>query len=84
MKPIERRLRAAANPYSTAFSRWWCHTGRYMLPSRVSHRPASRIGPDRIAAERRRHQVSEAVMVKRRAAIDALFEATYEDGNEVP
>jgi hypothetical protein len=40
MNRIERRLRAAVNPASTAFAGWWCHgnirhllTGRGPAPS---------------------------------------------------
>jgi hypothetical protein len=32
MSPIERRLRAAVNPLSTAATRWWCHSAmRHLL-----------------------------------------------------
>jgi hypothetical protein len=32
MNPIERRVRAAVNPVSTAFSGWWCHSAwRHLL-----------------------------------------------------
>lgn len=30
MNRIERRLRDALNPCSTAFTRWWCRSGRYL------------------------------------------------------
>jgi hypothetical protein len=33
---IERRLRNMINPYSTAFARWWCHSGRYVRLARMS------------------------------------------------
>ncbi len=35
MSPLERRVRNLVNPYSTAFARWWCHTGRYLAPVRL-------------------------------------------------
>lgn len=31
MTSIERRVRALINPYSTAFARWWCYSGRYVF-----------------------------------------------------
>ena len=32
MHKTERRLRAMINPWSSAFTRWWCHsTARYIL-----------------------------------------------------
>lgn len=32
MHETERRLRAMINPWSSAFTRWWCHsTARYIL-----------------------------------------------------
>jgi hypothetical protein len=32
MNPIERRVRAALNPASTAFAGWWCHSAwRHVL-----------------------------------------------------
>jgi hypothetical protein len=70
---IERRVRNAVNPYSTAFARWWCHSGRYLLPAKVSHRPATAVRLDRLRAERLAARVPPDVMAKRRAALDALL-----------
>jgi hypothetical protein len=40
MNRIERRLRAAVNPASTALTRWWCHSAwRHAL---TGHGPAAR------------------------------------------
>jgi hypothetical protein len=37
MNRVERRVRNMINPYSTAFARWWCHSGRYMgLPRMIT------------------------------------------------
>jgi hypothetical protein len=76
---IERRVRNLVNPYSTAFARWWCHSGRYMLAGYMSPRPANRVRPDRLDREELRSRVPEDVMAKRRAAIDALMAETMED-----
>jgi hypothetical protein len=73
MNGIERRLRAAVNPASTAVTRWWCHSAlRHML---TGHGPAVR--------ERRllRHNMirsagsipSAEQMKTSRAAIDELL-----------
>jgi hypothetical protein len=49
MNSIERRVRDVINPYSTAFARWWCHSGRYMRLSMMitGHKAAGarRSGP---------------------------------------
>jgi hypothetical protein len=35
MNRIERRIRTAVNPMSTAVTRWWCHSAmRHMLTGR--------------------------------------------------
>ncbi len=40
MNRIERRVRVAVNPVSTAATRWWCHSAiRHML---TGHGPAAR------------------------------------------
>ena len=40
MSRIERRIRAAVNPVSTAMTGWWCHSAmRYML---TGHGPTAR------------------------------------------
>lgn len=40
MNGIERRVRAAVNPVSTAATRWWCHSAmRHML---TGHGPTAR------------------------------------------
>jgi len=37
MNRVERRVRNMINPYSTAFARWWCHSGRYIrLPHMIT------------------------------------------------
>jgi hypothetical protein len=33
MNRFERQVRNLINPYSTAFARWWCHSGRYLSPA---------------------------------------------------
>ena len=35
MDRLERRVREMINPYSTAFSRWWCEFGRHMRLTRI-------------------------------------------------
>jgi hypothetical protein len=40
MNRIERRVRDAANPVSTALTRWWCHSAmRHLL---TGHGPTAR------------------------------------------
>lgn len=40
MNRVERRLRAAVNPVSTALTAWWCHSAmRHML---TGHGPTAR------------------------------------------
>lgn len=40
MTGIRRRVNAAVNPVSTAFTRWWCHSAlRHML---TGHGPTAR------------------------------------------
>jgi len=81
MNGIEKRVRNAINPYSTAFSRWWCQSGRYLLPGRLSRRPAGRPDGAARAAHRR---VSSASMAARRAAIDDLLASPPQKRREDP
>jgi len=73
MSPIERRLRAAVNPVSTAVASWWCHSAlRHML---TGYGPTARqrrlIRRGRISGAG--HRPSAEQMKARRAAIDRLF-----------
>jgi hypothetical protein len=80
MNRIERRIRAAINPVSTAATRWWCHSAvRHMLTG---------TGPT--ARQRRllRHgmvsgagfTLSVEQMKARAAAVDKLMAADPRDG----
>jgi len=65
MSRIERRVRAAVNPVSTAATGWWCQSAvRHML---TGHGPTAR--------QRRliRHTPSAEHMKARAAAIDELL-----------
>jgi hypothetical protein len=82
MNRIERRIRNLINPYSTAFARWWCHSGRYLIPG---NRAAARSRRRRSAVPRPAHGVPDAsagrsatdlwiaAQAARRAAVDELF-----------
>jgi hypothetical protein len=94
MNRIERRVRNMINPYSTAFARWWCHSGRYLrLVRMITGDKAA--GPPRRRRPAKPSVISDApealglrsppssaarmaVMETRRAAIDALLAATME------
>ncbi len=76
MSSFERRVRNTINPYSTAFSRWWCQSGRYLAPVRMitGHYRAGRYaaGPARPRPRATAGSVPPpAVMDGRRAALDA-------------
>jgi hypothetical protein len=60
MNRVEKRVRNMINPYSTAFARWWCHSGRYMrLPRMITgNKTAVRPGLPRPAAHRPSDEVS--------------------------
>jgi hypothetical protein len=77
---LERRVRAAINPVSTAVTGWWCHssvrllllTGRWPAARRrrlLRHSGQARGGPQ-----------SAEVMRARAAMIDALLSRDREDG----
>jgi hypothetical protein len=71
MNPLERRVRNLVNPFSTAFARWWCHTGRYLGPVRLATgrtavRPSGRPRPTAAI----RPTAPSETMAARRAAID--------------
>jgi hypothetical protein len=73
MSRIGRRVRAAANPVSTALTGWWCHSAlRHVL---TGHGPTARqrrrIRRGRIAQPD--HGPSAERMNARRAAIDQLL-----------
>jgi hypothetical protein len=76
---IERRVRNVINPYSTAFARWWCDSGRYLLAGTKSHGPARAVRPGRLKVGQLRSRVSEAEMARRRAALDALLAETRDE-----
>ena len=79
MNPIERRVRNMINPYSTAFARWWCHSGRHTSLARMIAAAGSRWsghaapGPDDDAAEAGRLHPPTTSMAARRAAVDAVL-----------
>jgi len=73
MSPIERRIRDAVNPISTAAARWWCHSAlRHML---AGYGPTARqrrlIRDERVSGAV--HRPSPEQMSARRAAVDRLF-----------
>jgi hypothetical protein len=91
---LERRVRAAINPVSTAVTRWWCHssvrllllTGRWpaagrrrLLRHSVTPDVIVRSVPPRGGQARGGPQSAEA-MRARAAAIDALLSRDREDG----
>jgi hypothetical protein len=71
MNRIERRVRAAINPVSTALTGWWCHSAmRHML---TGHGPTARrrgVGSTPSAEQ----------MKARAAAIDELLRSSSEVG----
>ena len=73
MSEIERRVRAAVNPVSTAATGWWCHSAlRHLL---TGHGPTAR--QRRLIRHRMAHgtgRVPSAEQMKARAAaIDDLL-----------
>lgn len=75
MNSIERRIRNMINPCSTAFTRWWCHSGRYTRLAQMiaavgsrAHGSAAPRADDACAL----HPPTTS-MAARRAAIDALL-----------
>ena len=81
MNRIEGRIRNLINPYSTAFARWWCHSGRYLIPgnraaARSRRRPAmprrAQGVPD-ASAGRSATDLWIAAQAARRAAVDELL-----------
>ncbi len=79
MSKVEKRVRDAINPFSTAFTRWWCHNGRYLLPGPMFRGRTRHLNAAGRAAERQRRHVSAAAMAARRAELDALLASTPED-----
>ena len=85
MNRIERRIRNLINPYSTAFARWWCHSGRFMIPGNRAAARSWRLGPampdpdhgapdaaaGRSATDFR--LAAQAAQAARRAAVDELL-----------
>jgi hypothetical protein len=70
---VERRLRAAVNPVSTAVTRWWCHSAlRHML---TGHGPTTsqRRLPRRDMIRGSGSTPSAEQMATRREAIDELL-----------
>jgi hypothetical protein len=95
MNRFERRIRNLINPYSTAFARWWCHSGRYLIPGNraiTGNRAAARSrlrgpampGPNRgisgAASGRSAADFWIAAQAARRAAVDELL-ASANDGD---
>ncbi len=69
MNAIERRLRAAVNPVSTAITGWWCHSAiRHVL---TGHGPSAH--QRRLTSIRRHAAPSAETMRARAAAIDELL-----------
>jgi len=85
MNRIERRVREIINPYSTAFARWWCDTGRRTRLGRMIEAAGARL-PGR-AQPGRGDGAPEAgplhrpttSMADRRAAIDAILAEEADD-----
>lgn len=80
MSRIGRRVRAEVNPFSTAATRWWCHSAlRHML---TGYGPTARqrqsIGPGTIQGTGRSPSAEQ--MKARAAAIDQLL---GQDGHEM-
>jgi len=74
MSRIERRIRAAVNPVSTAATGWWCHSAmRHML---TGHGPTARQRRliRRGMSRGVRHTPSAEQMKARAAAIDELLD----------
>jgi hypothetical protein len=90
MNRIERRIRNLINPYSTAFARWWCHSGRHLIPGSRAAACSRRLGS---AMPRPHHGVPDAstgrsatdswlaTQAARRSAIDELL-ASMDDGDD--
>jgi hypothetical protein len=88
MNPIERRVRAAVNPVSTAFSGWWCHSAwRHLLTGHgltarqrrlLRHgKPVSRhgtSGAESLSAE----QLADRMQARAKAIDDLLSQADHE------
>jgi hypothetical protein len=86
---IERRVRDLINPYSTAFARWWCLSGRYTRVARLTPGVKAATGPRPPLAPRRPRRgsagadlvtASPEVMARRRAALDAMVAADPRGG----
>ena len=73
MKGVERRLRAAVNPVSTAVTGWWCHS--VLRHTLTGHGPATRPRrlPRRDLTQGPGSTPSAEQMATRRAAIDELL-----------
>jgi hypothetical protein len=93
MKRFERRVRNLINSYSTAFARWWCHSGRYLIPgcraaagSRRPRRarPIANPGIPDAVIRRRSADSSLAVQAARRAAVDEVLGCLDDGGDQAP
>jgi hypothetical protein len=81
MNRIERRIRTAVNPMSTAVARWWCHSAvRHMLTGHgptARQRRLSRLGM--VSGVGSTPSVEQ--MKARAAAIDELMASDARDGD---
>jgi hypothetical protein len=93
MSPFERRVRNLINPYSTAFARWWCHSGCYLIPgSRRAAgrrrpgrpRPVANLGIPNAVIRRSSADYRLAVQAARRAAVDELLASLDDGGAKAP
>jgi hypothetical protein len=73
MNGIERRLRAAINPASTRFSRWWCHSALRRRLTGYGPTAAQRRLVRREMTTGAGHTPSVEQMKARAAAIDELL-----------
>jgi hypothetical protein len=79
MNWVERRVRNAINPYSTAFARWWCQTGRHTRLGRMITAEGARLA--KAVPPSKDDEMPDACvlhpptvsMAARRAAIDAVL-----------
>jgi hypothetical protein len=90
MSRIESRIRKLINPYSTAFTAWWCHAGRRTRLGRSIEAAGSRRHghaapslPGGAPEASRLHRQTTS-MAARRAAIDAILANRGDDGQGSP
>jgi len=93
MNRFEMRVRNLINPYSTAFARWWCHSGRYLIPGngraagpRRSRRARPGAQPGHPPAVIRRPAADPwlATQAARRAAVDEVLASLGDGGDQAP